>query len=97
MQVYSLVDYIPFVGLAINHDATRTPIVTKLIETAIMAAVAAGFATYIGVELLRQDVTSLKTSLDKLDSKIEKLDEKVERVRSDLYVPRGMSRTDGSH
>lgn len=86
--MYNPWDYVPFIGLAINQDVTKTPIVTKMVESAVMAVAATGFAMYVGVELLKQDVSAVRESITKLDHKIEKLDEKVERIRSDIYVPR---------
>lgn len=84
-----LLDFIPFIGLMVNKHTISTPIFTRLLETAIMSAVAGAFATYVGVELLKSDVANLKEAIRQVDSKVDHLDEKIERVRGDVYVPRG--------
>lgn len=67
----------------------NTPLVTRLIETLIMSAVAGGFATYVGLKVLEQDVGSIKDSITKIEASMDKIDQKIEKVRSDMYVPRG--------
>lgn len=84
-----VLDYLPFVTLMAGQPSHQTPIVTRLIETAIMSCVAGGFATYIGVEMLKVEIANIKTAIHQVDDKVGKVDEKIERVRSDLYVPRG--------
>lgn len=84
-------DYIPFLGLISGKSQMATPLTTRLVETAVMSAVAGAFATYVGVEILKNDINSIKTTIDKIEDKIDKVDIKIERVRSDLYVPRGSS------
>lgn len=84
-----LLDYIPFIGLMAGRTEMATPLSTRLFETAIMSAVAGGFATYVGVEVLKADINSIKASIEKVDAKVDQVDSKIERVRSDLYVPRG--------
>ena len=84
-----LLDYIPFLGLISGKAQTATPLTTRLVETAVMSAVAGAFATYVGVEILKNDINTIKTTIDKIEDKIDKVDHKIERVRSDLYVPRG--------
>lgn len=85
-----LIEYIPFLGAIIsgkNHMAT--PLTTRLVETAIMSAVAGAFATYIGVEVLKSDINYIKASITEVKQKVDEVDNKVERVRADLYVPLG--------
>lgn len=74
-------DYLPFVALVVNNPR-QTPFVTKMMETAVMSCVAAGFATYIGVELLKVEITNIKAAIQTVDAKVE-------RIRNDMYVPRG--------
>lgn len=84
-----LLDYIPFFGLIASKTQMATPLTTRLVETAIMSAVAGAFATYVGVEVIKNDINVIKVSIDKVDAKVDQVDNKLERVRSDLYVPRG--------
>lgn len=86
-----LLDYIPFMGLISGKTQMVTPLTTRLVETAIMSAVAGAFATYVGVEIIKVEINSLKNSIQKVDQKVEQVDSKLERVRSDLYIPRGAS------
>ena len=53
----SLLHYIPFFGLFAVRNTVGTPLITRLLEMAVMAAVAAGFATFVGVEILKKDVS----------------------------------------
>lgn len=84
-----LIDYIPFLGLISGKTPMATPLTTRLVETAIMSAVAGAFATYVGVEVLRSDINYIKASISEVKQKVDEVDNKVERVRSDLYVPLG--------
>ena len=84
-----LLDYIPFLGLISGKSQMDAPLTTRLVETAVMSAVAGAFATYVGVEILKNDINTIKTTIDKIEDKIDAVDLKIERVRSDLYVPRG--------
>lgn len=101
-KCHSLLNGIPFIGLAVARAKDmQTPLSTRLFETVVMSAVAGGFATYVGVKLLEQDILTIKNSMyeikqsvDKFDQKLEenttKLDQKLEQVRRDVYVPRGV-------
>lgn len=84
-----LIEYIPFLGLISGKTQMATPLTTRLVETAIMSAVAGAFATYVGVEIIKTDINGIKVTIDKIEDKIDQVDNKIERVRSDLYVPRG--------
>jgi hypothetical protein len=85
----TLIDVIPFLGLAMAKGTPNSPLMTRLIETAIMSVIAGGFATYLGVKLLEQEMTGIKGSIVRIEASVEKIDNKLERVRSDIYVPRG--------
>lgn len=87
-RIKTLLDFIPFIGLMVSPPR-NLPIVTKLLETAIMSAVAGAFATYIGVEMLKVEIVNIKSAIHEVEKKVEKVDEKIERVRGDVYVPRG--------
>lgn len=84
-----MLEYLPFVTLMAGQPASQTPIVTRMIETAVMACVAGAFATYIGVELLKVEIVNIKNAIEKVEEKVEKIDGKVERIRTDLYIPKG--------
>lgn len=83
------IDYIPFIGLMTNGTKPPTPLTTRLFETAVMSAVAGGFATYIGVELLKADMNYIKASIQEVNVKVDKLENSLDRVKADVYVPRG--------
>lgn len=83
-----LIDFLPFVTLMAGNPSNKTPMVTRMIEMAIMSCVAGGFATYIGVEMLKVEIANIKTAIHQVEEKVEKMDGKVERIRSDLYIPR---------
>ena len=83
-----LLDYIPFLGLISGKTQMATPLTTRLVETAIMSAVAGAFATYVGVEIIKVEINVVKNSIEKLEHKIDHVDNKLEKVRSDLYIPR---------
>jgi rRNA processing protein Krr1/Pno1 len=86
----TFLDNIPFIGLAMaKGQMVQTPLMTRLIETLIMSAVAGGFATYVGLKVLEQDMYSIKQSIIKIESSVDKIDQKIEKVRGDMYVPRG--------
>ncbi len=84
-----LIDYIPFIGLAIGNRSMSTPLITRLSETIIMSVIAGGFAMYISVETIKTELTQLKLMIHSLESKVDAVDHKVEKVRADLYVPIG--------
>jgi outer membrane murein-binding lipoprotein Lpp len=83
----SFFEQLPFVALAMGK--VERPLYTKLFETAIMSVVAGAVGVYVGVEVIKNDLTYLKAGVTETNHKIEKLEEKVEQIRSDLYVPRG--------
>lgn len=82
-------EYMPFVGLAAGKPIGSTPIITRMVETAIMSVVAGAVGIYVGVEVIKNDLQYLKQGVTETNVKIEKLEAKVEQIRSDLYVPRG--------
>lgn len=84
-QDYS--QYIPFMSLMAGNPQ-NTPLITKMIETAVMSVVAGAVGVYVGVEVIKNDLTYLKAGISETNQKVEKLDEKVEQLRRDLYVPR---------
>jgi outer membrane murein-binding lipoprotein Lpp len=84
-----LLEYIPFLGLMTGKTQMATPLTTRLVETAIMSAVAGGFAVYVGVEVLKSDINYIKASIQEVNLKVDKLENNLDRVKSDLYVPRG--------
>lgn len=85
----TLVDYIPFIGLAIGKSTMSAPLITRLTETIVMSMVAGGFAMYVAVETIKTELNQLKLMLHKVEQKVDSVDVKVEKVRSDLYVPLG--------
>ena len=85
-------EYIPFLGMTAGKPIGTTPLMTRLIETAIMSIVAGAVGIYVGVEVIKNDLLYLKQGVTETNVKIEKLEEKVEQIRADLYVPRGATR-----
>ena len=75
---------IPFVSLfaAGECDKISTPLATRMIETAIMSAVAAGIGMYVTTQITSERIRQLEKKIDRIETQVE-------RVRSDLYIPRG--------
>ena len=61
--------------------------ITKVLETAIMAALAFGASLYVAVPIIQKEIAVLHRDVDKIDEKVEKIDQKVERIKSDIYKP----------
>ena len=81
MLNHDWMQYVPFFSLITNRPPLSTPIITRIIETVAMSAVAGLVGMYVGFEVIKNDISVLKAS-------IEKIDVKVEQIRHDLYVPR---------
>lgn len=88
-RLRQIFDYLPFAALMSGPAPRQTPLIAKLLEAAVMSCVAGGFATYIGVELLKVEITNIKAAIHDVEKKVETIDSKIEKVRGDLYVPRG--------
>lgn len=82
-------EFIPFLGLAAGKPIGSTPMLTRMIETAIMSIIAGAVGVYVGVEVIKNDLQYLKSGVAEVNHKVEKLENKVEQIRADLYVPRG--------
>jgi hypothetical protein len=72
----ALIEYIPFIGAIIGHQET-SPLLTSLIEKAIIATAAAGMAVYVGYKVLENDVNNIKGQLAATTLKIDRLDDRV--------------------
>ena len=82
-----ILNYIPFVSLVVSNKPS--PMSTKLVEMAIMAAISAGFSIYLAVPIIQKDIEVLNVNVKEVDKKVETVDLKVEKIRSDLYRPVG--------
>lgn len=85
--------YIPFLSLAFGQEGEHSPMITRLIEAAIIAAVSTGGSLYITVQVLSSQFESLSGQVEKLDDKVERYHrdttEDIRSMRRDLYIPRG--------
>ena len=80
----AIINSLPFVGL-VTGNATSNPMFTRLIETAVMSAVAGSFAVYIGVKILETEVDHIKTRIERIDRKVERIEDKVDKVQIEVY------------
>lgn len=80
-----IANYIPFVSLMITEE--KSPMVTKLLETGIMAALAFGASLYVAVPIIQKDIDVLQRDIQKIDAKVDKVEDKVERIKADIYKP----------
>lgn len=88
-KCHQFAQYLPFVGLAMGTDTSKSPMITRMLEAAIMSAVAGGFALYVSVEVIKGELNNIANRVEAVAIQVEKVDQKVERVRNDLYIPRG--------
>ena len=87
-NAHHFLSYLPFFGLMAGQSNGSTPIITKLLEAAVMSLVTSAIGVYVAVEVLKSDLNYLKSYATETNSKVEKVDAKVEQLRRDLYVPR---------
>ena len=64
------------------------PVITRVIELAIVSVCTGTLGAYIGVQMLEKDVSSLKENQYVLLNKIERIDHRLDAIRSDLYIPK---------
>jgi len=83
-KINDFLQIIPFVSLfaVCEGEKISTPLATRLIETAIMSAVAAGIGMYVTTQITTERIQQLEKKIDRIESQVE-------RIRSDLYIPRG--------
>ena len=64
------------------------PVITRLIELAIVSICTGTLGAYIGVQMLEKDVSALKENQYALMTKIERMDSRLDAIRTDLYIPK---------
>lgn len=66
----SFTSYIPFIGLMVGKAQQQSPIVTRLIESAIIGAV----LLYGTVQILGNDIDWLKKEMSQINGRIEQVE-----------------------
>lgn len=84
-QNSDIMNYVPFISMMVKQE--KSPLVTKLLETAIMAGLAFGASLYVAVPIIQKEIAVLHRDVEKIEQKVEKIDEKVERIKTDIYKP----------
>lgn len=80
-----LMNYIPFISMTVKQE--KSPLITKLLETAVLAAVAFGVSLYVAVPLIQKEIQILQRDIEKIEIQVEKIDSKIERIKADVYKP----------
>lgn len=84
LKIVDWLHYMPFIGLLVTQkstiiDAKTSPMITRLIETAIMAVIAGGLAIYVSIPQMKDHIDRLKVGQDKIETK---LDEKAVQIQA---------------
>tara|TARA_R110000803_G_scaffold4054_9_gene13928 strand:- start:4217 stop:4492 length:276 start_codon:yes stop_codon:yes gene_type:complete len=87
-KCHHFINYLPFVGLNMSNMDVKSPFITRMLEAAIMSAVAGGFAMYISVAIIKTEIDQLRVGMSAVSAQVEVVNKKIEKVRDDLYVPR---------
>lgn len=90
------IDFVPFLGM-MTGGVQNTPLVTRLSEAAIIAAVSTGIALFAGVKVVESEVDNTKTQLNQIEANIERNMGRMERTieRSIQDLDRKINRVDG--
>lgn len=86
----ALLSYLPFVNLIVSRGMPDAPppMVTSIIEKAIVAIIAGGMGAYVSIKVLESQFIGLKEQVTAVSNQVERVNSKVEKLRDDLYIPR---------